>query len=131
MGWLGLGYTYAELGRFDEAIDAHKRLSGTVWSPLIGLTYAAAGLEDKAREIATALEEAPGAALAVAWIYMSLDERDAALHWLAETEAERIAWYPWLLGMFYGSDLMADDPRVQERAAALGLPDPRTMGCGA
>jgi tetratricopeptide (TPR) repeat protein len=61
MGWLGLGYTYAELGRFDEAIDAHKRLAGTIWSFFIGMTYAAAGLEDKAREIATALEKVPGA----------------------------------------------------------------------
>jgi len=129
MGWLGLGYTYAELGRFDEAIDAHKRLEGTIWSFLIAMTYTAAGLEDKAREIATALEEVPGAALALAWVYMSLDERDSALHWLAEAEMERIAWYPWLLGMFHGSDVMADDPRVQARAAALSLPNPRTMGC--
>ena len=131
MGWLGLGYTYAELGRFDEAIDAHKRLAGTIWSFFIGMTYAAAGLDDKAREIATALEEIPGTALPLAWIYMSLDERDPALHWLAETETARIAWYPWLLGMFHGSEFIADDPSVQERAAALGLPDPRTMGCTA
>jgi tetratricopeptide (TPR) repeat protein len=130
MGWLGLGYTYAELGRFDEAIDAHKRLAGTIWSFAIGMTYAAAGLEDKAREIATALEKVPGVELAPAWIYMNLGDNESALHWIAETETARTAWYPWLLGMFYGSEFIADDPRVQERAAALGLPDPRTMGCG-
>ena len=38
-------------------------------------------------------------------------------------------WYPWLLGMFHGSELIADDPAYQARAAALGLPDPRTMSC--
>ena len=37
--------------------------------------------------------------------------------------------YPWLLGMFHGSELMADDPRYQARAATLGQPDPRTLGC--
>jgi hypothetical protein len=31
--------------------------------------------------------------------------------------------------MFHGSELMADDPQYQARAATLGLPDPRTMGC--
>lgn len=61
---------------------------------------------------------------------MNLGDRDAALHWIAATETVRAPWYPWLLGMFHGSELIADDPRLQARAAALGLPDPRTMGCG-
>jgi hypothetical protein len=34
-----------------------------------------------------------------------------------------------MLGHFHGSELIADDPRLQARAAALGLPDPREMGC--
>jgi len=129
-GWMALGLTYAELGQFDEAIDAHEKLAGTVWSFWLGMTYAAVGLEDKAREITTALENVPGAEIAVAWIYMNLGDRDAAMHWTAETEAVRAPWYPWLLGMFHGSELIADDPRLQARAAALSLPDPRTMGCG-
>ena len=129
-GWLALGLTYSELGQFDEAIDAHERLEGTVWSWVIGMTYAAAGLEDKARELAAALEGLPGAEIALAWIYMNMGERETALHWVAETETVRAPWYPWLLGMFHGSELIADDPRLQARAAALGLPDPRTMGCG-
>lgn len=129
-GWMALGLTYAELGQFDDAIDAHRRLAGTVWSWWIGMTYAMAGLEDKAGEIIAALEHAPGAEIAVAWIYMNLGDRDSALHWIAKTEMARTGWYPWLLGMFHGSELIADDPRLQERATALGLPDPRIMGCG-
>jgi len=130
VGWLALGLTYAELGQFDEAIDAHRRLAGTQYEFWIGMTYAAAGLEDKAREITAALEKLPGTEFALAWIYMSLGDSETALHWIAETETTRVAWYPWLLGMFHGSELIADDPRLQEHAAALGLPDPRTMGCG-
>jgi len=57
IGWIGLGITNAELGRFDEAIDAHKRLEGTMYSWFIGMTYAAAGLEDKARAIALGLPD--------------------------------------------------------------------------
>ena len=128
--WMALGYTYAELGQYDQAIDAHRRLAGTVWSWWIGMTYAVAGLEDKARKVAVALENAAGAELALAWIYMNLGEVETALHWIAKTETVRAPWYPWLLGMFHGSELIADDPRLQARAAALNLPDPRTMGCG-
>jgi TolB-like protein/tetratricopeptide (TPR) repeat protein len=128
-GWAALGMTYAELGRFDEAIDAHKKLAVPPWVVLLGTTYAMAGLEDKAREAAETWEQFPGAALAPAWIYMNLGDRDAALHWIAEAEKTRTPWYPWLLGMVHGSDLIADDPRLQARAATLGLPDPRTMGC--
>ena len=126
MGWASLGMIYAELGRFDEAIDAHERLAGTVFEWFIGLSYAAAGLEDKAREVATTYEVFP---LAPAWIYTVLGDREAALHWLAKSEATRMGWYPWLLGNFMGSENIADDPSVQARAAALGLPDPRTTGC--
>jgi tetratricopeptide (TPR) repeat protein len=128
-GWMSLGLTYAELGQFDEAIDAHERLAGTVWSFFIGTTYAIAGLEDKARRVAATLEEHPGTEILLAWIYMNLGDRETALHWIAEAETARAGWYPWLLGMFHGSELIADDPRLQARAAALGLPDPRTMGC--
>ena len=129
IGWIGLGITYAELGRFDEAIDAHKKLAGTIWSYFLGMTYAMAGLEDKAREVAAALEKVPGAALAPAWIYANLGEVEAAVQWLAHSEKERNAFYPWLLGNFHGSEFIADHPEVQARATALGLPDPRTMGC--
>jgi len=129
-GWLSLGVIYAQLGRFDEAIDAHEKLAGTIYSATIGTTYAIAGLEDKARRVAAALEGTPGTELPLAWIYMNLGDRETALHWIAEMESVKTPWYPAFLGMYHGSELIADDPRLQARAAALGLPDPRTMGCG-
>jgi hypothetical protein len=86
----------------------------------LGITYAVAGLDDKARDVAAEWEKIPGAALAPAWIYMNLGDHESALHWIAESEKIRVPWYPWML---------ADDPRLQARAAALGLPDPRDMGC--
>jgi hypothetical protein len=58
---------------------------------------------------------------------MNLGDHDSALDWIAEAEKVRVPWYPRLLGHFHGSELIADDPRLQTRAAALGLPDPRTM----
>jgi TolB-like protein/Tfp pilus assembly protein PilF len=131
-GWLTLGGTYADLGQFDEAINAHGHLADhPFWSWSIGTTYAAAGLEDKAREIAAALEKNPGTEFALASIYIQLGDRESALHWIAKLEAVRFPWYPAMLGWVSGSELIANDPQLRARAAALGLPDPRTMGCGA
>jgi len=127
-GWATLGATYAELGQFDEAIDAHKRLADDpVFAWFLGITYAAAGLEDKACKVA---EQYPGAEFPLSMIYTQLGDLESALYWIAEAETARTPWYPALLGWQQGSELIADDPRVQARAAALGLPDPRTMGCG-
>jgi len=131
-GWFALGLAHLEQGEFDEAIEAHKKLEDTAWSWMIGMTYAAIGLEDKALEMTAALEEVadqPGVAMILSWVYMNLGEVETALHWIAQTEEVRTPWYPWLLGMFHGSELMAEDPRYQARATALGLPDPREMGC--
>jgi len=131
IGWMTLGQTYAELGEFDEAIDAHGQLAEKPhWAWSIGTTYAAAGLEDKASAVAAALEQYPGTEFPLALIYARLGDRESALHWITEAETKRIPWYPSLLGWWSGLELIADDPRLQARAAALGLPDPRTMGCG-
>ncbi len=127
--WLVLGIVHTELGQFDEAIQAHRNLEGTGFSPFLGVTFAAAGLEDRARELAATLEGVAGAELALAWIFMNLDDHEAALYWIDAAETAHAAWYPWLLGMFHGSEFMADDPAYQARAAKHGFPDPRTMGC--
>ena len=130
IGWLSLGWTLAETGRFDEAIDAHGHLADKPdWSWAIGMSYAAAGLEDKAREVAADLEQYPGTEFPLALIYTELGDRDSALHWIGEAEKVRLPWYGALLGWLPGREAIADDPRLQTRAAALGLPDPRTMGC--
>ena len=131
IGWLSLGLTYAELGEFDEAIDAHRHLAEKPhWAWSIGMTYAAAGLDDKAREVTAALEQYPGTEFPLALIYARMGDRDSALHWIAEAETKRVPWYPSLLGWFPAHEVIADDPRLQARAAALNLPDPRTMNCG-
>jgi TolB-like protein/Tfp pilus assembly protein PilF len=130
IGWLSLGLTYAELGEFDEAIDAHRHLAEKPsWSWSIGMSYAAAGLENKAREVAAALEQHAGTELPLSMLYSRIGDREAALHWIAAAESARVPWYAALLGWFPAHEVIADDPRLQARAAALGLPDPRTMNC--
>lgn len=130
IGWLTLGWTYSDLGKFDEAIDAQRHLAEKpVLSWSIAMSYAEAGLEDKAREVAVALEQYPGTELPLAVIYAGLGERESALHWIAETETKRVPWYPALLGWWPGIAVISDDPRLKARAEALGLPDPQTMHC--
>lgn len=130
VGWMTMGVTYAELGEFDEAIDAHGHLAEKPsWSWVAGTSYAAAGLEDKAREIAAALQEYPGTALPLAALYAQMGDRESALHWISEVEKARMPWYPWLLGWWPGFESIAADPQMKARAEALGLPDPETMRC--
>ncbi len=130
IGWLSLGLTSAQLGEFDQAIDAHRHLADSAnWSWSIGMSYAAAGLEDKAREIAAALEQHPSTELPLAMIYSRIGDSESALHWIAEAEEKRVPWYPSLLGWFPAHEVLRNDPRLQARAAALNLPDPRTMDC--
>ncbi len=62
-----------------------------------------------------------------AWAYLKAKAAaDLALQLDPELAEAHMA-----VGMFHGSELIADDPRMQARAAALGLPYPRTMSCGA
>lgn len=126
ISWLALGFTYADMGRFDESINAYKKLAGTIWEPFIGVGYAFAGLEDKARKVAVATEANP---FMPAWIYAALGERDKALYWLEKAEESRHQWYPYLLGHFPGVENIADDGRFRALAEDFDLPDPRTMGC--
>ncbi|MDH3401937.1 MAG: tetratricopeptide repeat protein [Chromatiales bacterium] len=130
IGWYALGNTYAAMGRFDEAIDAHKKLSEQEdWSWAIGPTYAAAGLEEKARKIAASLEQYPGTEWPLALIYMELGDSEPAFHWIAVAESARVPWYPALLGWSPVHNVIAEDPRLLARAAALNLPDPQAMIC--
>jgi TolB-like protein/Flp pilus assembly protein TadD len=130
VGWWALGMIYTALGRFDEAINAHKQLANQEdWSWAIGPTYAAAGLEEKAREIAASLEQYPGTEWPLALIYMELGDSEPAFHWIGVAESARVPWYPALLGWSPVHKVIAEDPRLQARAAALGLPDPSRMGC--
>ena len=114
VGWATLGATYAQLGQFDEAIDAHKRLADDpVFAWFIGTTYAAAGLEDKAREVA---EQYPGAEFPLVSIYTRMGDLESALHWIAEAEKARTPWYPALLGWIIGNELNWDytNPKVYD-----------------
>jgi len=130
IGWWALGMTYTSMGRFDEAINAHKQLASQEdWSWVIGLTYAAAGLDDKAGKIASSVEQFPGAELPLAMIYSQLGDSESAFHWIAAAEGARVPWYPALLGWFPAQEVIIEDPRLLARAEALNLPDPRTMVC--
>lgn len=131
IGWLALGQIYVELGKFDEAIAAHGHLAEKPgWAWLLGTTYAAAGLEDKALKVSAGLEQFPGTEFPLALIQARLGASDSALQAIAEVEVKRMPWYPALLGWWPGIEAIAEDPRLKERAATLGLPDPRAMRCG-
>ena len=61
VGYYVLGMAYMELGRVDEAIEAHKKVAelNPYWKWCLGRTYARAGRIDDAEKILNELEKAP------------------------------------------------------------------------
>ena len=89
------------------------------------LTLAVAGVFLLSGFAGPALSDSSGAER----VYTPYEEQKAVFEFYFDHPEKISGGLYWLLGMFHGSELMADDPRYQARAAALGLPDPREMGC--
>jgi len=66
-GWLALGLTYSELGQFDEAIDAHERLEGTVWSWVIGMSCSSSAMGGRPHSSNSAPTSSMGMSLSAKW----------------------------------------------------------------
>lgn len=95
---LFLGWSYAQRGRFDEAVVELQSVvaswGGAVYpTALLGHAYAAAGREAEAREVLDRLlarsktEYVPG--YDIATVYAGLGERDRAFDWLQKASEER------------------------------------------
>jgi len=108
MGHHCLSDAYREKGLFEESIaemmEANRligRASGNL--ECLGLTYAKAGLREKATEILEELKErsrqTPGLGHAVAWVYCGLGQKDEMFAWLGKAFKEREVGLTWWLTM--------------------------------
>ena len=120
-----LGITYLEQGRYEEAIEAHKKLMdiypGWTWS--LGLTYVRTGHIEEAEKILEDLEKAevtPWNAWGLAVMYAALGNGDKAFEWVAyEPHHAFMAWAA-VMPEFYS---VHEDPRYTEFVEKLNLPD--------
>ena len=126
MGSYVLGLSYANKGRFDEAIEILKK----IYSPQsgfasgLGVAYALAGMRDKALETAAEMEQQNMMwhTWGLASIYVTLGEKEKALYWLEEAYKQRHDFTPWFRNDAAFKSL-ADEPKFREIIASLNLPE--------
>jgi len=126
-GLLVLGEGYLNQGRLEEAIATHRRMAeiNPAFAGILAVTYAKAGREDDARQIATAIEAdgvIPWTAFVLAAIYTALDNKDKAFRWLNYRPAH--AFLPWIRTSTWWFEPLHDDPRMVPLLEEMGLPMP-------
>lgn len=124
VGYYVLGMAYLEMGKVDEAIEAHKTVAEMIplWSWCLGRTYASIGRVDEAEKILKELEQAPVipfTAIGRATLNAALGHYDEAFKWL-DYEPHH-SWAAWTAVMPEFSALR-DDPRYAEFLKRLNLP---------
>ncbi len=125
VAWLSLGLTYLELGRIDDAIEAHENLRGNrFWGYVLAATLAAAQRDADAEDVRAFIDNGNNNAFTLAQIYAGLGQSDEAIRWLTVARDKKIPWYPWLVAWFPAFAGMNDDPRIEAMATELALEPP-------
>jgi len=124
-GLLVLGNGYLMKGEVDSAVAVHERMVeiNPAFAGILARTYAQAGREDEAREIAEALEAGgviPWTAMSLAAIYTALDDKDETFRWLNYRPAH--AWLPWIRTSNWWFAPLHGDPRMVPLLEEMGLP---------
>ena len=127
---LWLGRTFQELGRYDDAIAAFRRVEDKLpeWAvPLAarGFVEGMAGRTQEARSTLAKLQSLATrkfvTSYGVALVHAGLGERDAAFAWLERSFTERSHWLIWLRLDPRWSKLKHDQ-RFSEGIRRLGYP---------
>jgi TolB-like protein/Tfp pilus assembly protein PilF len=127
-----LAELYIQTGRLEQAIphvEAQAKTADTqswVVYGLLGLQYARVGYRDEAKEILSLLVERAESeyvpAIAFAYLYLGLDERDEVLTWLEAAYDQHDLSMVWLKedGRY---DNLRDDARFQDLLARMHFPE--------
>ncbi len=119
-----LGTSAAQMGAYDEAIDAHEKMAriNPRWTFALGRTYAVAGRIDDALRILADLEAQPPSswgAIGLADLHAALGNKDGAFRWLAYEPPH--GWLPWSRAN-PALEPLRDDPRFHDLLRRLDLP---------
>ncbi len=124
MAYYIMGSALAEQGKYEEAIEIHKK--GIDIEPGflcgLGVTYARAGKTEQAFEIAGMLEKNINAwnAWGISDIYATLGETELAMKWVETAFDLRQDFIPWMEKNPYYKPLY-NEPRFKELAQQLDL----------
>ena len=124
IGYCVLGRAYRALGRYNEAIEAHKKLITVApeWKFELGCSYAFAGNREEAEKILSEIEkteDSPWKALALVSLNAALCHKDKAFKWLDfKPRHGGLAWDAVTPEL----DCLHGDPRFEKFVKDLNLP---------
>ncbi len=125
VAWLALGQTYLDMGRIDEAIEAHEHLrNNRFWGFVLATTLAVANRDEDAEAVLRFVEEGNNNPFTLALIYGGLGDREQTMKWLQAAKEQKIPWFPWQVTWYPHTKFLHDDPRMQQFAAELGIEFP-------
>ena len=125
VAWLALGQTYLDMGRVDEAIEAHEHLrNNRFWGFAFAATLATADRDEDAAAVLDFINKKENNPFTLSLIYGGLEDREETMKWMQSARDEKIPWFPWLVTWFPQTKSMHDDPRMQQFAAELGIEFP-------
>ena len=128
--WWILGWASWGKGAHDAAIEAFQRraeLTGGGIPSLgaLGFAYAQAGKRDEALKVLSTMKERAKKEafdpIGFAWIYLGLDEKDAAVEWLQRTYEERPNIQLAFINVGFLYDPLRSDPRFIELVRKVGF----------
>jgi tetratricopeptide (TPR) repeat protein len=119
-----LGSVYASKGMFEQAIEAHQKLATIApdFKTALGLTYALAGREEEARQVA--IEQRSRKVIWDTWglaeIYAALGDNDEAFYWLEAAFEQK---HPYIQWIWKNPNLksLRSDPRFENLAKRLNV----------
>ena len=127
---LWLGRTYQQKGMYDEALEHYRATDAALpdWPVTMASIAYVQGLTGQKREAEAMLRRMDQLShrkyvtpYAVALIYASLHDKNAAMEWLEKSYDHRTNWLVWL-GLDPRWDPMRDDPRFRDLIHRVGLP---------
>jgi TolB-like protein/Tfp pilus assembly protein PilF len=122
-----LGLTYADQGKWDQAVEAMRQVGqadpDARWA--LGAMYARVGRTSEARKMLAELNKEPDSSWSALWrgcIYAALGEKDNAFKWLSY-EPHHI-WTPWLFSREWQVFIkpLHEDPRFREMQRKMNVP---------
>jgi TolB-like protein/Tfp pilus assembly protein PilF len=121
-----LGLALAGKGLYEEAIAAHRRAAelNPGWRGALALTYAKAGMRDKALEIIPELENRKDRlhVYLLPSVCAALGDHDRALRWTEAAIEARNPFAPWLFTWINVVGHLRGQPRYQALRVRMGLP---------
>jgi tetratricopeptide (TPR) repeat protein len=125
VAWLTLGQTYLDMGRVDEAIEAHEHLrDNRFWAFMLAVTLATAGRDEDAAIVLEFVKKGKNNPFTLALIYGGLGDREETMKWLQAAKDQKIPWFPWQVTWFPQTRFLHEDPRMLQFAAELGIEFP-------